>query len=134
MRAHVGPHGDELVDETTFKGDHFAKLQHDPVLYTLLLFLRVHAGVFVKLEDADTFGSVLFHWPGPCNPATRDRKRVLTVDLHAEVNSEAWLYKMKTVHYCLSRYGRCLVKFDQAVEKRRAAANQGAQAHHRHGP
>jgi hypothetical protein len=116
--AYVGPYGDELAAAITFKGDHFAKLQHDPVLYTLSEFLRVYAGVFVKLEDADIFGSVLRHWPGPRNAAARDRKRVLTVDLHAEINGEARLYEMKTVHYCPSRYGRWPVGFNQAVEKR----------------
>lgn len=90
------------------------------MLFTLLEFPRVFAGgVFVKLEDADTFGSVLCHWPGPRNPAARDRKRVLTVDLHAEVNGEARLYEMQTVHYW-RRCGRgwTVALNEAAVEKR----------------
>jgi hypothetical protein len=60
---------------------------------------------------------VLRHWPGPRNAAARDRKRVLTLDLHAEINGEARLCEMKGVQYCPSRYGRWPAEFNQADEK-----------------
>ena len=118
--AFVDRYGDELAAAITFKEGHFAKFQHDPVLYALSDFARTYGGTYAKLEDADFFGSVLRNGPAARSPVALERKRVLTPDLRAHLNGAMWLIEMKTVHYGPSRYSRWPAQFNHAVERRAA--------------
>ena len=118
--AFVDPYGDELAAAITFAEGHFAKFQHDPVLYALYDYARTYGSTFAKLEDADFFGSVLRNGPVARSPDALARKRVLTPDLRVHLNQAMWLVEMKTVHYGPSRYTRWPADFNHAVERRAA--------------
>jgi hypothetical protein len=117
-------YGDALAAATTFQGDGFARLQHDPVVRMLARFGTEYGCTTAVAEDSDVFGSVLRAHPAHMRlPGAVDRTRVATVDLRVALNrggmlSADHLVEMKTVHFGPSHYGGGAPVHNAAVERR----------------
>ena len=84
-------------------------------------YARSYAGLYVRTEDSDLFGSVLRENRGPLRRAEAvDRTRTLTVDMRIVIDGITHLLEVKTIHLGNSRYGPGPAEYNKAVEQRAA--------------
>jgi hypothetical protein len=123
--SYIDPHGDKLAAATNFQGDHFSKLQHDPVVSMMERFAHTYGCTTAKAEDADVFGAVLRQFPGQMrSEEARYRTRAATVDLRVALDlpdgSRAidHIVEMKSVHFGMGHYSAAAPTRKLAVNRR----------------